>query len=71
MLFTLVRANNALEALVYSWCLNRGMRNTKMGEGERMERESSNRTEKNVPIKHWEPCWLKYNICSILDETSN
>lgn len=52
MLFTSVRANNALEAVVYSWCLNIPMRNTEMGEGERMERESSNHTEKNVPIKH-------------------
>lgn len=45
-MFTLVRANNALEVLVYSWCLNGAMRNTEMEEGERLERESSNHTEK-------------------------
>lgn len=34
MLFTSVRANNnASEGLVHSWCLNRAVRETKLGRG--------------------------------------
>ena len=44
ILFPSIWPNNASEALVYSWCLNRPMMNIRQG-GQEIGRECSNQTE--------------------------